>query len=124
MPSRTQARVVDELLRVHALDALGPLGDPLARTALESGSVLVEHEVLAWEGSHGPMHGHRVIVVLPDALHAQLVTAHATKDALSAALASAMAERPGQAVADVAIESGVVERVALGPYRDPRAGRV
>ena len=116
-------RVPDELLRIHALEALGPLGDALARAALESGSILVEHDVRAWEGSHGTVHAHRVVVVLPDNVHARLIVGHAAKDALAAALSAAMADRTGHAVADVVLEAGVVERAMSGPYRDPRAGR-
>ena len=79
--------------------------------------------MLAWEGSHGTVHAHRVVVVLPDDVHARLIVSHAAKDALAAALAAAMAERAGHAVADVVIEAGVVQHVMSGPYRDPRAGR-
>ena len=122
-----RARVPDEPLRVHALEALGPLGDVLARAALDAGSVLVEHDVLAWEGSHGTVHAHRVVVVLPADVNARFaasdVSSHAAKDALAAALAAAMAERAGHAVADVVIEAGVVEHGISAPYRDPRAGR-
>jgi len=115
--------VPDEPLRIHALEALGPLGDELARAALESGSILVEHDVRAWEGSHGTVRAHRVVVVLPDDVHARLIAGYAAKDALAAALAAAMAERTGQAVADVVLEAGVVQHAMSGPYRDPRAGR-
>jgi hypothetical protein len=125
--STVHARVPDEALRIHALEALGPLGDVLARVALEEGSVLVEHDVLAWEGSHGTVHAHRVIVVLPADVHARFATSdassHAAKDALAAALAATMAERAGHAVADVVLEAGIVEHAMSGPYRDPRAGR-
>lgn len=116
-------RVVDEPLRVRALDVLGPLGDAVAREALESGSVVVEHDVLAWEGSHGTTHAHRVVVVLPSELHARLGSSHAAKDGLAAALAAAMAERAGQSVADVRLEAGALEAPAMGPYRDPRPER-
>lgn len=119
--STTRLRVPDEPLRIHALDALGPLGDAVARSALESGAILVEHDVLAWEGSHGPVRAHRIVLVLPDDLHAGLVASHAAKDALAAALAAAMAERAGHAVADVVVEAGAVDHVGSGPYRDPRA---
>lgn len=125
--SSAHARVPDEALRIRALEALGPLGDALARIALEEGSILVEHDVLAWEGSHGTVHAHRVIVVLSADVHdrfaASDVSSHAAKDALSAALAAAMAERGAHAVADVVIEGGVVDHATSGPYRDPRAGR-
>jgi hypothetical protein len=110
-------RFVDEPLRIRALEMLGPLGDALAHEALASGSVAVEHDVLAWEGSHGSVHAHRVVVVVPDALHAQLVTSHAAKDGLAAALAAAMAERAGHSVADVRLEAGEREATRLGPYR-------
>ena len=118
-------RVADEPLRIRALEVLGPLGDALAREALESGSVAVEHDVLAWEGSHGTTHAHRVVVVVSDELHAQLASRHAAKDGLAAALAAAMAERAGHSVADVRIEAGELERArtGLGPYRDPRPER-
>jgi 2-keto-3-deoxy-galactonokinase len=113
-------RLVDDALRLRALDVLGPLGDALAREALATGGVAIEHDVIAWQGTRGPMHGHRVVVMTSDALHAQLETSHAAKDALAAALAAAMAERAGHAVADVRIEIGHVARPSLGPYRDPR----
>ena len=113
-------RVADEPLRLRALEVLGPLGDVLAREALESGSVTVEHDVLAWEGSHGSMHAHRVVVLLPEELTAQLASNHAAKDALAAVLAAAMAERAGHSVADVRFEPGELAVRALGPYRDPR----
>jgi hypothetical protein len=121
------ARIHDEALRIRALEALGPLGDILGRAALEEGSVLVEHDVLAWEGSHGTVHAHRVIVVVPANVHARFaaidVSSHAAKDALAAALSAAMAERAGHAVADVVVEAGVGAPTVSGPYRDPRAGR-
>jgi len=114
-------RTVDELLRIRALEMLGPLGDPLARAALEAGVASVEHDVRSWEGSHGTVHAHRVVVVVGEDLHARLVTkeasSHAARDALSAALSAAMAERAGNAVDDVALEIGAVDRPS-SPYRD------
>ena len=115
--------VADERLRMRALDVLGPLGDALAREVLEAGSVLVEHDVLAWEGSHGTTHAHRVVLVVPEALADRLVSKHAAQDGLSAALAAAMAERPGHSVADVRVEAGELKATGLGPYRDPRPER-
>ena len=116
-------RVVDEPLRLRALEVLGPLGEPLAREALEAGSVTVEHDVLAWEGSHGTTHAHRVVVVVPAELHARLGVSHAAKDGLAAALAAAMAERAGHALADVRLEAGGLDAPGRGPYRDPRPER-
>lgn len=113
----TAKPVPDEHLRVRALEALGPLGEPLAREALERGEVAVEHDVLDWEGTQGTMHGHRIIVRLDADAHARVVRSHAAMDGLSAALAAAMAERGGHAVADVRIEVGVPSAPPSSPYR-------
>ncbi len=118
------ARAPDELLRIRALEVLGPLGDELAREALEAGDVAIEHDVLAWEGSHGSMHAHRVVVSASAELSARVRASHAAMDALSAALAAAMAERPGHSVADVRVEVGQRESAPPGgPYRAPRTVR-
>jgi len=111
------APVDDEHLRVAALEALGPLGEPLAREALETGAVAVEHDVLAWEGTQGTMHGHRIVVTLDAQLHARLVASHAAVGGLEAAVAAAMAERGGHAVADVRIEVGAPRAPSSSPYR-------
>lgn len=113
----SEKAVADEHLRVRALEALGALGDALAHAALEHGSVMVEHDVTTWEGSHGTVHGHRIVVMLAADLHAQVVASHAALDGLSAALAAAMAERGGHAVADVRVETGVPAAPASSPYR-------
>lgn len=110
--------VDDELLRVRALDALGPLGEPLAREALEAGGVAVEADVVVWEGTQGTMHGHRIVVTLDAALHGRVIASFAAVDALSAALAAAMAERGGHTVADVRMAVGVVRDHPSSPYRD------
>lgn len=109
--------VVDEHLRVRALDALGSLGDALAHDALEHGSVVVEHDVRAWEGSYGTVHGHRIVVRLTAELHGRVVASHAAMDGLSAALAAAMAERGGHAVADLRVEVGAPAAPGSSPYR-------
>ena len=114
-------RVVDELLRLRGLEMLGPIGDELARAALGTGAVAVEHDVLAWEGSHGTIRAHRVVVMTPAELHARVVASHATMDSLSAALSAAMAERAGQAVADIRLEIGIPGGPVAGPYRGSRA---
>ncbi len=106
-----------EHLRQTALVALGPLGDSLAREVLERGVLSIEHDVKVWEGTQGPVHGHRVIVVVEAELGARLAGAHATIDGLNAALASAMSERRGHAVADLRLETGNVGQ-ASSPYRD------
>ena len=121
----TRERVPDEPLRLRALEALGPLGDELARAALEAGVILVEHDVRTWEGSHGTVHAHRVVLVLPAELHARVAgVGHAAQDALAAALAAAMAEHAGHAVADVAYVIGRENDDAGSPYRSARISRV
>jgi hypothetical protein len=107
----------DEHLRLRALEALGPHGEPLAREALERGAVSVEHDVLAWEGTQGTMHGHRIVVTLHADLHARVLASLAAVEGLEAALAAAMAERGGQAVADVRVEVGAPDAPASSPYR-------
>ena len=111
-------RALDEHLRARALMQLGALGDALAREMLERGAVVVESDVLAWEGTQGPMHGHRIVVVLDDELHARAGASHTARDGVTAALAAAMAERGGQAVADVRMEAGAAAPRSSSPYRD------
>jgi hypothetical protein len=115
-------RVVDDALRIRTLEILGPLGDERARSALEIGTVSIEHDVLAWEGSHGTVRAHRVVLIVPADVHARLAESHAARDGLAAALAAAMAERAGHSVADVRLEVGVPPARGSSPYRDPRGG--
>jgi len=88
-----------EALRAAALDALGALGDARAREALEHAEIVVEAGVMRWEGTLGEVVGHRVIVLVDAAPLARVVTAPAAEDALRAALATAVARAPGQAMA-------------------------
>ncbi|HSO39240.1 MAG TPA: hypothetical protein VLT33_42230 [Labilithrix sp.] len=110
-------RHLDEHLRIRALAALGPLGDALACEALERGAVSVESDVLAWEGTQGTMHGHRIVVTLEADLHARASASHAARDGITAALAAAMAERGGHAVADVRLDVGAPVPPSSTPYR-------
>lgn len=112
-------RSEDESLRRRALEALGPLGDPLAREALERGMVAVEPDAVTWEGTQGTMHGHRVVVSLDAELHARATASYPARDAMTAALSAAMAERSGHAVSDVRLDLGLPAARASSPYRDP-----
>jgi len=114
----TMPRSEDESLRRRALEALGPLGDPLAREALERGTVAVESEAVTWEGTQGTMHGHRVVVSLDAELLARATASYATRDAVTAALSAAMAERSGHAVSNVGFEVAGSAPRASSPYRD------
>lgn len=115
---RAMTRSEDDGLRSRALEALGPLGDPLAREALERGVVAVEAEAVIWEGTQGTMRGHRIVLILDAELLARANASHATRDAVTAALSAAMAERAGHAVSDVRLELGAPAPRASSPYRD------
>jgi len=112
--------VVDEPLRIRAREIVGPLGDALAHEVLEHGTIAVEHDVLAWEGSHGTIRAHRVVLSCSSELSARISANHAAKDGLFAALAAAMSERAGHSVADVRIAITSPGAASAGPYRDPR----
>ena len=117
--------IADETLRLRALDALGPLGDALAREALEAGTVRVEHAVAIWEASHGTVQAHRVVLEVPAELHARAAASPAAEDALSAAFAAALADADVSgktSLYDFRLCEGAGERRAPtgSPYRTPR----
>jgi hypothetical protein len=97
-------RCVDDPLRLAALERIGPLAPPVARDALERGVLEVEPDVLAWEGSLGAIHGHRVLLGVDAELFRQISAAPAVVDALTAALAAAIAERGGSSLAELKIQ--------------------
>jgi hypothetical protein len=109
--------VLDEALRARSLEALGPLGHPTARRALEEGTVEVEHGVLCWEGSHGQVRGHRVVVRVSPELHADILEHPAAEDSLARAVGAAMASEPGQALADLQVVIGEGDGRARTAYR-------
>ena len=111
--------VLDEPLRIRALEVLGALGDVLAHETLEACAIAVEHDVRTWESSHGTVRAHRVVVRVPAELYARVAANHPARDSLAAALSAAMSERGGHSVADVRIELGARESSPGGPYRVP-----
>lgn len=120
-PKPNPVRAPDERLRLRALDALGGLGDETARAVLACGGVAIEHDAMEWDGSVGHVRAHRVVVIVETELHARFTASHAARDALTAALATAMADRPGEVVGDVVVEAGDPEYVpSVGPYRGAR----
>ncbi|GEM_PF-2031141 len=96
----------DEGLRRLALDELGPLAPPLAREALEAGVLEVERDVLAWEGSHGRVRAHRVVLRLVPELCARVNETPSALDALTAAVATAVAAVAGNALAELRVVPG------------------
>jgi hypothetical protein len=109
----------DDALRLLAIERLGPFGEPRARAALEFGIVEVEPAVLAWEGSSGTVSGHRVILVLTPTLADEVNAAPVVVDALTAAIAAAIAEPTGNSLAELVIRGG-----AMRPRETPYRGRL
>lgn len=107
----------NEDLRLHALERLGPLGPALAREALEHGVTEVEPDVLAWTGTMGPVRGHLVVLCLEPDLHARVIEAPFVVDALTAAIASAVAQVPGNALSELEVVARAMTRARSTPYR-------
>jgi hypothetical protein len=99
------ARRGDDLaLRTRALDILGAAGNPLAREALETGTLGLEPHALSWEGTLGHVSGVRAVLHLPPDLRVRVAQSPGAGDALVAALAAAIALTPGRSLADLVLE--------------------
>lgn len=109
----------DERLRNVALQCLGSDAPPLAREALEAGMTELEPNVLSWTGSLGPVTAHRVTLVVAPELGERLDAAPSAIDALTAAVAAAIARTPGDALAELC----VVGREGKPPPATPYRGR-
>lgn len=107
----------DDGLRLQALDALGPFSPPLAREALETGVAEVEPDILAWTGSTGTVYGHRVVLWLDSELAARVNETPSSVDALTAAVATALAKEPGHALAELEIRGRIAARPPRTAYR-------
>lgn len=90
-------------LRRLAIGKLNPYSAPLTREALESGVVEVEPNVLAWNGTMGTVHGHLVVLWLEPELCRRVNEAPSAIDGLTAALASAVAQASGHALAELKV---------------------
>ena len=106
----------DDALRQQALERLGPLASPLAREALEVGIARATRDVLAWEGSSGTVHGHRVVLEVPADVHRRLMAAPSGVDALVRAFAAAVAG-DGEVLAELVLEPGERAPGTSSPYR-------
>jgi len=109
--------LADDALRLRALARLPPLAPELARDALESGEVVTEPAVLAWEGSLGRLEADRVSLGVTPELAAALRARPAVVDVLTQAIAAAVAEAPGRSLAELRIEPRAPARPREGPYR-------
>jgi len=90
-----------EALRRQALEELGPLAPALAHDALTAAGITIDADVLAWEGSLGTVHAHRVFLALDEALLLGVRAAPAVVDALTAAVAAALSRTPRVALAEL-----------------------
>jgi hypothetical protein len=105
------------VLLAAARRALGPLGDDVAREALEHGALFVDHAVATWESTSGTMRGHRVILELAEDLLARVQGSEPALDALHAAIAAAVAAwGKHDALAELALRPGG-RAPAATPYR-------
>ena len=107
-----------EELRAVALEILGAHADERAVDALRRGRLVLTHGAARWVGSTGPVQGHRVTLGLDAQSLGQLRAAPATVDSLCAALAAAIARRPGETLLELSLcwASGA-STVSVG-YRD------
>lgn len=111
-------RPADASLRHRGLAELGGLAPPLALEALGSAVLEIEPDVLAWEGTLGTRRAHRVLLVVEPDLADALRGAPSAVDALTRALAAALADG-GEALAALDIEARVGARAVAktSPYR-------
>jgi hypothetical protein len=117
------ARPVDELRR-GALAALGEERDERAFDALSHGDLSVAWAVARWDSSTGPVEGHRATLTLDAWRLGQLAAHPAVRDAICAALAAAIAERPGQSLVELVTRWSPDARFGEPPYRDAPPSRV
>jgi hypothetical protein len=107
-----------EELRRAAVEALGPHADERAVDVLAHATVTVTYEVARWEGSAGPVQGHRVTMALDATRLGMLRATPAVLDALHAALAASVASRPGEALVDTRLRWSRLAEVTHAAYRD------
>jgi hypothetical protein len=106
-----------EGLRLRALEMLGALGPVLAREALENGALEIEPNVLEWQGSHGRVRAHRVVLRLEPGACGEIGRSPSALDALTAAVAAAVAEESGNTLASLDLRPGSPDRSKTTPYR-------
>jgi hypothetical protein len=110
----------DNGLRLLSIERLGELAPPLAREALENGTTDIEPDVLAWNGTFGMVHGHLVVLWLDPELCLRVLAVPSVVDALTKAIARAVAEASNNTLAELKI----VPRTHLPePRTSPYRGR-
>jgi hypothetical protein len=106
-----------EELRRAALAILGEHADERARDALAHASITVVGAA-GWDGSAGPVEARRVTLGLDARTLGGLRAAPALADALCAAMASAIATRPGETLLDLHLRWLPGTRPSSAGYRD------
>jgi hypothetical protein len=109
-------------LRRLALDALGEHSDERARDALIHATVTLSETTSRWEGSAGRVEAHHVTLGLDARRLGALRGAPALIDALSAAIATAIASRPREALLDIVLRWERGTHAAAAGYRSSPPG--
>jgi hypothetical protein len=107
-----------EELRRAALDALGEHADERAREALRHASIGIVDAASEWSGTGGTVQAHRVTLAIEARTLGGLRAAPALADALCAAMASALAARPGETLMDLSLRWAPGRRPVATGYRD------
>lgn len=104
-------------VRDSALETLGPHGDPRARELLQRALLSVERDVVHWEGTAGQVRAHRVLLGTDPRSLALIERVPSIRDAVCAALATAIAQRPGEVLHEVREYWAFQEVSEHGGYR-------
>jgi hypothetical protein len=107
-----------EELRSAALEALGGLADARAVDALSRGELTVEHAAARWDTSAGPVEAHRVTLAVDARCLGTLRAAPGVFDAVCAAVAAAIAARPGESLLELSLRWAPGTRAVARGYRD------
>ncbi|WP_394823623.1 hypothetical protein [Pendulispora albinea] len=103
-------------LRRLALASAAALDDGTVEQALRSGTIWIRHTIATWESSEGTTLGHLVGLSLDAALLARIAPEPPVVDALTVAIAEAIAQRPLESLRELRIHwDGAIR--SEGPYR-------
>ncbi len=106
-----------EALRARALEALSPHADSRAHDAIARGEVAVVPGGSRWEGARGPVEGYEVRLGLGAFELGGIVDAHGVRDAIVAAMATAVATEEGCALSELVLSWSPAAQGETGHYR-------
>jgi hypothetical protein len=112
-----EGRGFEELRRI-ALETLGAHADERAVDALRRAVIVVTPGAASWQASTGPVHAHRVALGLDAGVLGRLRAAPGIVDALCAALAAAIARRPGETLLELVLRWAPGASSVSVVYRD------